>query len=100
MKISVVIPAYNEAKRIGQTLQAIAAYFTEEEVEILVVNDGSTDDTESVIESYKLPAVRVIAYGQNRGKGYAVQQGVLASQGEQVLISDADLSTPLKHYAD
>lgn len=100
MNLSVIIPAYNESQRIGNSLQEMARYFEGQEVEILVVNDGSTDDTIAVVESLQLPQVRIIGYGSNRGKGYAVQQGVMASVGQQILISDADLSTPIRHYED
>ncbi|MBW7996229.1 MAG: glycosyltransferase family 2 protein [Candidatus Glassbacteria bacterium] len=98
--LSLVIPSYNEEPRIGETLQGIIDYCRERsyEVEILVVDDGSTDDTKRVAESYggrRVP-LEVISYEPNRGKGYAVKTGMLAARGEYVLFADADMSTPIE----
>lgn len=98
--ISVVIPAYNEAKRIENTLVAIAEHFQNLVAEIIVVDDGSQDATVSQVKKLDLPQLQVISYPANRGKGYAVRQGVLASRGHYVLISDADLSTPMSCFED
>jgi dolichyl-phosphate beta-glucosyltransferase len=98
--ISIVIPAYNESARIGPTLARIAEYCGAgfERFEIIVVNDGSSDDTAAVVSDAgrKIPALRYEAYEQNRGKGYAIRFGVAMSRGDLVLISDADLSTPVE----
>jgi dolichyl-phosphate beta-glucosyltransferase len=97
--ISVVIPAYNEEQRIGSTVKKIAAYFEGQDVEIIVVSDGSKDKTKEVVEDLKLKRVKVIEYSPNRGKGYAVKTGVMAAKGEYILMSDADLSTPIEQFA-
>ncbi len=100
--LSIVIPAYNEAARLGQTLQTILAYMDEHvrDGELIVVDDGSRDNTVQVAEEafkslpHKVPA-RVIRYATNRGKGHAVRTGLLAARHAVALFSDADLSTPI-----
>jgi glycosyltransferase involved in cell wall biosynthesis len=100
--ISVIIPAYNEAVRIGESLKATLAYLNEQEYkcELIVVDDGSTDETAEIAEKIfaentSKVLTRVIRYEPNRGKGYAVRTGLLAAQGDIALFSDADLSTPI-----
>lgn len=99
-QLSIVIAAYNEEARICGSLQMIREYLERErqECEIIVVDDGSTDRTAAVVEemSCGFPALTVIRYETNRGKGYALRTGVMASQGDIVLLSDADLSTPIE----
>lgn len=96
--ITVVIPAYNEAKRLGSTLERAVDYLSRRGVsyEILVVDDGSRDRTIEVAEAFAGKGVRVIPHERNRGKGAAIKTGVLASQGAEVLLSDADSSTPIE----
>lgn len=98
--LSIVIPSYNEELRLPETLERIAAYLPSlgGETEILVVDDGSDDRTREVAESFrqKLPSLRVISNGENRGKGYSVRHGMLAARGRSVLFSDADLSAPIE----
>lgn len=100
LEISVVVPAYNERARLESTLphldRALARRF--DSYEIIVVDDGSTDGTAALVNDYAGGAagVRLISYPANRGKGHAVKQGVLAAAGENVLFSDADLSTPVR----
>jgi glycosyltransferase involved in cell wall biosynthesis len=98
--ISIVIPAYNEAQRIDLSLEHIAAYFNNEpaSVEIVVVDDGSSDSTVEVIKvrAAKDPRVRLVRNEGNRGKGFSVRHGVLEARGELVLFSDADLSSPIE----
>src|SRR5687767_3425716 len=99
--VSIIIPAYNEAGRIGQTLRTIGEYArsTSLALELIVVDDGSCDGTVQVAERH-LPSApnvqsRVICGDRNRGKGYAVRQGLLAARAPIALFSDADLSTPI-----
>ena len=70
------------------------------ESEILVVDDGSTDDTGAIVERLDYSGLRLIRNGTNRGKGYSVKSGVLAATGDYVLFSDADLSTPIEEMAN
>jgi len=98
--ISIVIPAFNEYKRILSTLSKVDAYCRErfKGFEIIVINDGSQDDTAKVIleAQEKIKSVKLIDYKQNKGKGYAIRQGVDISKGDIIIISDADLSTPIE----
>ena len=99
--ISIIIPAYNEEKRLPGSLRLIIDYLRRGGwpfAEILVVDDGSTDDTVQVAEQARAayPNLRVLRNPGNRGKGYAVRHGMLESRGEWALFSDADLSTPIE----
>jgi dolichyl-phosphate beta-glucosyltransferase len=98
--LSIIIPAYNEEPRLPETLQRIAEYLPTLGVrtEVLVVDDGSTDRTAAVAESFrgKLTALRVLSNGRNRGKGYSVRHGMLEARGNLVLFTDADLSAPIE----
>lgn len=93
--LSVVIPAFNEAQRIGPTLQTVTAWLAANvaDYELLVVDDGSSDGTVRVAREFD--GVRVIENGRNRGKGYSVANGVRQSAKRWILFSDADLSTPI-----
>lgn len=97
--LSVVIPAYNEVNKIGSTLDQITGFFKDSTInyEIIVVDDGSTDNTLSVLKSYKdsISNLKVIENVQNKGKGYSVKRGILISKGRYVLFFAADLSIPL-----
>jgi len=97
--VSVVIPAFNEERRLPQTLQRVYQYFARQNYpsEILVVDDGSSDGTARVVEQFARdhPTVRLIK-NDHRGKGYTVRTGMLAAQGHIILFSDADLSTPIE----
>ena len=101
--LSFVIPAYNEAARLAPTLESVGAYFRDFAggVEVIVVDDGSSDGTATVAGKL-VPtlarqglSLRVLSNPGNQGKGYSVRHGFLASRGQIVLFSDADLSTPL-----
>ncbi len=101
--LSIVIAAYNEDSRIGASLLKIKAYLDEKDTdyEIIVVDDGSTDNTRQASEDFKMKIknLKIISYPVNKGKGYAIRQGVLASTGDAVLLTDADLSTPIDELA-
>ena len=104
--LSVVIPAYNEAKRIERTLASATDYLDARGIgyEILVVDDGSPDDTEAVVTAWATAhnaalRVRVLRYEANRGKGHAVRHGILRAGGERILFMDADLATPMAELA-
>jgi dolichyl-phosphate beta-glucosyltransferase len=98
--ISIVIPAFNEAKRICSTLRKIDTYFEirAQPFEIIVVDDGSTDNTADVVlaESQESKSVRLLSNRSNKGKGFSVRRGVLNSTYSLILMSDADLSTPIE----
>lgn len=103
--LSIVVPAYNESARLGSTLERMIAYLDSQsfaDAEVIVVDDGSTDDTASLVERYAAvdQRVRLIRNPGNRGKGYAVRNGMLHARGEWVLFSDADLSSPIEELED
>jgi glycosyltransferase involved in cell wall biosynthesis len=98
---SLVVPAFNEADRIGNTLRAALRYLetASPASELIVVNDGSTDATSAVVREVfaqpSLIATHLLEYSPNRGKGAAVREGLLASKHSIALFSDADFSTPI-----
>jgi dolichyl-phosphate beta-glucosyltransferase len=99
-RLSVVIPAYNEAARLGPYLDEVRGYLDTAypgEYEVLVVDDGSTDDTAGLVRRAAAgwPRLRLISHEVNKGKGAAVRTGVLASTGRRVLFADADGATPI-----
>lgn len=97
--MSVVIPAYNEERRLPESLEKVLAFLQTRDypAEVIVVDDGSTDHTADIVESFmaRSPSVSLIR-NDHRGKGYAVRTGMLAAQGLYVLFSDADLATPIE----
>jgi glycosyltransferase involved in cell wall biosynthesis len=103
VQYSIVIPAYNESTRIGGTIEKILAFSARSgwEAEILIVNDGSRDDTAHIVRQYAAgnPALRLLENPGNHGKGYSVRNGVLHAQGQMILFSDADLSSPIEESA-
>jgi dolichyl-phosphate beta-glucosyltransferase len=99
--LSIVIPAYNEERRLPPTLAAVRAYLDARaypDAEILVVDDGSRDGTAALVEAVARedPRVRLLRNPGNRGKGYSVRHGMLEAGGEWILFSDADLSAPIE----
>jgi len=98
--LSIVIPTYNEEKRIGLTLQKIQEYLEKQDYnyEIIVVDDGSKDNTWELLKetAQQNEEIYIMRNGENKGKGYSVKKGVLQSHGEYILFSDADLSTPIE----
>jgi dolichyl-phosphate beta-glucosyltransferase len=103
--LSIVIPAYNEERRIGPTLDKIRRFLRTANIrgEVIVVNDGSTDGTSAAIRN-RLRAfnadvtLQLLDNARQRGKGCAVRQGMLKAAGDQVLFTDADLSSPIDEY--
>lgn len=97
---SIIIPAYNESARIQATLDRVLVHVSERgwDAEILVVNDGSRDDTAQIVRRYAAAhsMLRLIENPGNRGKGYSVRNGMLQAIGEILLFSDADLSSPIE----
>jgi dolichyl-phosphate beta-glucosyltransferase len=98
--LSIIIPSYNEELRLPETLEGIAAYLQTYggTAEVLVVDDGSKDRTAAVAASFrgKIPSLRVVSNGVNRGKGYSVRHGMQEARGKVALFTDADLSAPIE----
>ncbi|MFY9681144.1 MAG: dolichyl-phosphate beta-glucosyltransferase [Candidatus Sulfotelmatobacter sp.] len=97
---SIVIPAYNEGTRLGATLEKVLGYVLAQgwSAEVIVVNDGSRDNTADLVRRFaeKNAMLRLVENPGNRGKGYAVRNGMLNARGEVVVFSDADLSSPIE----
>jgi len=96
-KVSIVVPAFNEAARIGDSIRKIEEFVGRLpfKTEVLVVDDGSRDDTASVASRMAFAGLRVIRNEKNHGKGFAVRLGTLEAKGDYVLFTDADLSAPI-----
>lgn len=96
-ELSVILPAYNEGRVIKESLVAIKAKLDELGIdyELIVVNDGSKDDTKNAAGALKNPRIKVLSYENNRGKGHAVHYGMQKAQGQYRLFMDVDLSTDL-----
>ena len=106
VRLTLVIPVYKEHRRMEESLRKIATFVagTEEvAADAIFVDDGSPDNTSAIINAFIAdrddPALRLIRYPVNQGKGHAVKTGVLASEGDLILMSDADLSTPLADWS-
>jgi len=97
---SIVIPAYNEGTRLGPTLEKVMGYLRAQgwSAEVIVVNDGSRDNTAEVVRGFaeRDSRLRLVENPGNRGKGYSVRNGMLNARGEVVLFSDADMSSPIE----
>lgn len=100
-ELSIVIPCYNEIVRLPRTMQDVEAWLKTcgIDVEVVFVDDGSKDATAAWAQAYSEnnPYARLVTYGTNRGKGYAVKTGMLAARGSYRLFMDADGSTPVSH---
>ncbi|MBV9342433.1 MAG: glycosyltransferase family 2 protein [Acidobacteria bacterium] len=100
---SIIIPAYNENKRLGATLEQVFAFILSRQwdAEVIVVDDGSRDQTPALVRGYarQHPELRLLENGRNRGKGYSVRHGMLEASGELLLFSDADLASPIEESA-
>ena len=99
-RYSIIIPAYNESERISDSLERVLRYATEQgwSVEVIVVDDGSSDSTTDIVLEHQRrnAAVQLLRNPGNRGKGYSVRNGMLHAKGEVMLFSDADLSSPIE----
>src|SRR5215210_7110766 len=100
--LSIVLPAYNEERRLPETLSQILSYLGEQPYrsDVIIADDGSTDATATLVEQLmqQHPSIRLLRL-DHRGKGYAVRKGILAARGEYVLFSDADLAVPIEEWA-
>jgi glycosyltransferase involved in cell wall biosynthesis len=103
LRYSIIIPAYNESRRIVPTLNKVLTHLAEQgwDAELIVVNDGSRDDTAEIVRRFveKNPMMRLVENPANRGKGYSVRNGMLNARGDVLLFSDADLSSPIEEAA-
>lgn len=100
MIYSIVIPAFNEGKRLAPTLETVLSYIRQQalDAEVIVVNDGSRDNTADIVRSFaeQHPHLRLVENPGNRGKGYSVRNGMLQARGDVIIFSDADLSSPIE----
>jgi glycosyltransferase involved in cell wall biosynthesis len=100
LELSIIIPAYNEARRLPRALERIAEFTRAQGLaaEIIVVDDGSTDATADVVRQRQaqMPCLRLVQNGTNRGKGFSVRHGMLEARGRIALFTDADLSAPIE----
>lgn len=99
LQLSVIIPAYNEEKRLPSTLESVHSFLSESEktFEIIVVDDGSSDGTSKVVKEFAVDhcGVRLLTHSPNQGKGYSVREGMLKAEGELLLLDDADGASPI-----
>jgi len=108
MKLSIIVPAYNEERTIYKLLNKVSSVDFPVDTEIVVVNDGSTDNTLSETHKFKRNNnIKIVSYSPNKGKGYAVRKGIEVSTGDVLVIQDADLEYDpgdlkrlLKHIID
>jgi dolichyl-phosphate beta-glucosyltransferase len=97
-EVSIVVPAFNEADRIGDSVRKIEAFLegASFNAELIIVDDGSHDETSKIVGSLHFDGLRLIRNQTNSGKGFAIRDGVRAATGNYVLFSDADLSAPIE----
>jgi len=99
--LSIIVPCFNEADRLRDSLPVLKKYLLQQDFtwEVIFIDDGGSDDTARVpFEFFDDAQARAIRYEVNRGKGYAVKQGILAARGEIILLTDADFSTPIQEW--
>lgn len=98
--LSIVIPTYNEEKKISADIEAVYKYFNKNSIdgELIIVNDGSKDNTYNVANNLKkvYPSLKIISYEKNVGKGFALKTGVMEAKGENILIADSGLCVPFE----
>jgi glycosyltransferase involved in cell wall biosynthesis len=96
--VSIVVPAFNEAARIGDSIKKIDAYMRQSALlcELIVVDDGSADNTAEIVSGSQTKRLRLVRNVKNQGKGFSVREGVRAAAGTYVLFTDADLSAPIE----
>ena len=96
--LSIVIPAYNEEKKISKDIETVYKYFNDNSIdgELIIVDDGSKDGTYKIVNDFqkKYPTLKVISYKKNVGKGFALKTGILETKGENILIADSGLCVP------
>jgi dolichyl-phosphate beta-glucosyltransferase len=102
--LSVILPAFDEARRLPKFLESVRAYLDQafgQPYEVIVVNDGSSDETGAVVERLgrEWPELRLLSHGRNEGKGAAVRTGMLAARGDILLFADADGAAPVAEHA-
>ena len=99
-RLSIVIPAYNESARIEDALKRVMSSIAQQgwDAEVLVVDDGSKDDTAAIVQRWmrEFPRLHLIQNPGNRGKGYSVRNGLLQAAGDVVMFTDAELSAPME----
>jgi dolichyl-phosphate beta-glucosyltransferase len=97
-EVSIVVPAFNEAGRIGTSLEKISLYLTRRHpsAEIIVVDDGSSDETAGIVGACDFQRLRMVRNEENQGKGYSIRRGFFEARGRWVLFTDADLSAPIQ----
>src|SRR3989344_8709579 len=98
--LSIIVPIYNEEKRLTLGITQILKFIDKQSypVELIIVNDGSTDTTNKLLRNLKHPSFQLISYEKNQGKGYAIQKGMQKAKGDWRLFIDIDLSTPIEEF--
>ena len=101
MFLSIIIPIYNEEIDLKKNIKEVCNFFSSKFFfEVIVVNDGSTDNSLEILDALDIPNLKIINNDSNLGKGAAIKKGILTSLGEIILITDADLSTPIRYFDD